>query len=191
MEDTGTGAGAADAGAQRATDAAEKIGATEPQPKKKRARAKAEPKAETQTAQAEAVVFVVDAKDLGKTIAPFLKGIAAATKTAPPSQEEVDGISQGVAIGLRHTKFAVNPNTGPWVPLMIAATFYAVPRLVEAVTNYVNRKEEAAKVAPEDPTQLSFRELGGGTVPETGAAGATAAPTDGDGPVKAIGAKGG
>lgn len=190
MEDKGN-TEAAGEGTQRAADAAEKISASDPQPKKRRGRAKAaEPQPEQQPAQEQSVIFVIDAKDLKKAIAPFLRGVAVASKTSPPSSEEVDGIGEGVAVGLRHTKFAVNPNTGPWVPLMIAVTFYAVPRVIEAVTNYANRKEGAAK-AENDPKQLDFWELDSGAVPLDAEPSQAPTSTNGDGPVKAVGAKGG
>lgn len=115
-------------------------------PKRKR-RAKVEtPPEEPQPEAVQEVVVTfsgISADDVSKAVASLLAAVAERTKTERPKPEEVDAISSGLAIGLQNTKVAIDPKTGPWIPLGLAATAYALPRIVDVVMRSLNAKEPA------------------------------------------------
>lgn len=118
--------------------------------KPKRARSPNKPKAAAATpatpeeSQAVTVTFTgIGAKDVSKAVNALLLRVAVKTKTEPPNREEVDAISSGIAVGLQHTKIAIDPKSGPWVPLMLATAAYALPRIID-VAMKAAEKEEAA-----------------------------------------------
>lgn len=121
-------------------------------PKKTRSRNKLNGQTQTAAAPEESqsvtVTFTgIGAKDVSKAVNALLLRVAVKTKTEPPNKDEVDAISSGIAVGLSHTKIAIDPKSGPWVPLMLATAAYALPRIID-VAMKAAEKEEAAHSGP-------------------------------------------
>lgn len=112
--------------------------------KKKRTRETGKATAKAETPQVVEVTFHgISAKDVAGTVDGLLKALATRTKTERPSPDEVDAISSGIAVGLKNTKFAIDPATGPWIPLGLALTAYALPRIMDVVMRAQKAKESA------------------------------------------------
>jgi hypothetical protein len=116
--------------------AAREIAAQPPEKKTRKKKPAAAATTEAQQPEVQQVVVTfsgVEAKDVSKAVSALLSKLSQKTKTEAPTVDEVDAISAGIATGLQHTKIAVDPNTGPWVPLGLAALAYALPRIIDVV----------------------------------------------------------
>lgn len=114
--------------------------------RKPKAEPKPEPHSESQP-EVTKVVFVIDAKDVSATVEALLSKFSEKTKTDKPSRAEVEAMSNGLAFGLQHMEITVDPKTGPWVPLGVAAIGFAVPRLIESLMR-AGAAKEAAESGP-------------------------------------------
>lgn len=126
---------------------------------------------------------------LKPAISSFLQSMARGTKTRAPEDVEVDGMATNLSFGLSHTKFATNPESGPWTPLGVMVTLYMLPRAVERLMDYMD--ERAERIAAEEARKRGgFRSAAVlAASPEPPKEGQAVSDTDGGGPVEAVGAR--
>lgn len=124
-------------------------------PKRKPRTPKPEPQPEPVVQEVVVTFSGIGPEDVSKAVAVLLAALAVRTKTEGPSKEEVDSISSGIAVGLQNTKVAIDPKTGPWIPLALAATAYALPRIFDVVLRTVENREAAKRGPFREPSVIS------------------------------------
>lgn len=104
----------------------------------------AAPAAEPGPPEIQAPIF--DREQLGHAVDGFLTAIADASQTRGPHPAESRAIGESLAFGLENSAIGLE-KAGPWTPLIIAVSMYALPRAIEAAQKYAERKRADREVS--------------------------------------------